>query len=248
MAACGQNSSRVVGQPHHHLQIVWWVATFREWQSSVCACWILDLGPGCHIAYLGPAFSWENVDWQFWFCCTRSSWVRTLFWFVASIECLISQTSESYGFKRKDGCEFDMGCEKQRAKPVLSCMASKANPTPVNSTWDRIEEWMRWAFNYRVGHRGLAFIVQMEFQLKAPISNWKQFVMPGCLRRRTSCVPNVYGLYVGSGHLTHKFLPIPTGSQCQSYQISPQTSDNGFCFSNTSKIKDIQFQPAWLSH
>ena len=59
---------------------------------------------------------------------------------MASIECLISQTSESYGFKRKDGCEFDMGCEKKRAKPVLSCMASKDNPTPVNSTWDRIEE------------------------------------------------------------------------------------------------------------
>ena len=44
------------------------------------------------------------------------------------------------GSKGKMAVEFDMGCEKQRAKPVLSCMASKANPTPVNSTWDRIEE------------------------------------------------------------------------------------------------------------
>ena len=39
----------------------------------------------------------------------------------------------------------------------------------------------------------------MEFQLKALISNWKWVVMAGCLRRRTSCAPNVYGLYVGSG-------------------------------------------------
>ena len=35
MTARGQNSSRVVGQLHHHLQIVWWVATFCVWQSSI---------------------------------------------------------------------------------------------------------------------------------------------------------------------------------------------------------------------
>ena len=76
----------------------------------------------------------------------------------------------------------------------------------------------------------------MEFQLKTLISNWNIL--------RT----NVYGLYVGSGNLTQKFLGIPKGSQCQSYQISPQRWDNGFGSSNTSNEQDIQFQPAWPSH
>ena len=69
-------------------------------------------------------------------CCAQSFWVRTLFWLVASIECLISQVSESYGFKRKDVCEFDMRCEKREPNLCFRAWQGKANPTPLNSTWD----------------------------------------------------------------------------------------------------------------
>ena len=107
--------------------IVWWVATFRVTVISVCLLnsWFRPRMPH---RLSGPCVFMAKLWLAILRCCARSSWVRTLYWLVASIECLISQISESYGFKRKDGCEFDMGCEKKREKPVLSCMARQSQP------------------------------------------------------------------------------------------------------------------------
>ena len=197
--------------------IVWWLATFRVWQSSVCvcACWILDLGPGCHIAYLGPAFSLrfhgKTLIGNFDFAVLGAYGFERFFvwWQVLSVW----YRNERIVWVQKDRRLWIRHGMWKKASQTCAFRAwqGKANPTPVNSTWDRIEEWIWWAFNYQVGHRSLAFIVPMEFQLKALISNWNIL-----------CT-NLYGSYVGSGNVTQKFLCILTGSQCQSYQISPQT-------------------------